>query len=634
MAHRLASLGGVARRAINRASAQAFARPYASSSAHGQGAVAVDSAFQNDDAFLKWTTPEPQAFTHAGILASPATKVRVGARRDLFLGVIALPAARSRDRATEGFSSAGWLFFAHARVRPSVRRALRPRSRAPRARGRPPARALDAARSFDARSVPPLDGVDPPLAHLARPRERALAGSIGRPPRPSVQRSILPSTHSQVTTLANGMRVATEETPFAETATVGVWIDAGSRYETAANNGTAHFLEHMAFKGTAKRTTAGLEEEVENLGAHLNAYTSREQTTYYAKVFKKDVPNAVDILSDILQNSSLEQRHIERERGVILREMEEVEKEVEEVLFDHLHATAFQQTGLGRTILGSADNVRNITKENLSTYIKQHYTAPRMVLVGTGAVDHDALVKLAEGAFSNLPSGDSGESVRKLVSGDPAHFTGSDVRIRDDDMPNTSFCVAFKGASWTSPDAVPLMVMQAMLGSWDKAAAGAGHAGSDLAQDMHSNNLANSYMAFNTNYADTGLFGVHVNTDVREDLDDVAFVVMNSLRNLIYDPKIEDVTRAKQALKSSLLLHGESSTSAAAEEIGRQLLTYGRRIPRAELFARIDAVTVDTVKATAWKYIRDECPAIAAIGPTQFLPDYNWFRSSTYDNFY
>jgi processing peptidase subunit beta len=220
------------------------------------------------------------------------------------------------------------------------------------------------------------------------------------------------------------------------------------------------------------------------------------------------------------------------------------------------------------------------------------------------------------------------------VSGDPAHFTGSDVRIRDDDMPNTSFCVAFKGASWTSPDAVPLMVMQAMLGSWDKAAAGAGHAGSDLAQDMHSNNLANSYMAFNTNYADTGLFGVHVNTDVREDLDDVAFVVMNSLRNLIYDPKIEDVTRAKQALKSSLLLHGESSTSAAAEEIGRQLLTYGRRIPRAELFARIDAVTVDTVKATAWKYIRDECPAIAAIGPTQFLPDYNWFRSSTYDNFY
>jgi len=198
------------------------------------------------------------------------------------------------------------------------------------------------------------------------------------------------------------MRVATEATPHAQTATVGVWIDAGSRYETAANNGTAHFLEHMAFKGTKTRTTAGLEEEIENMGAHLNAYTSREQTTYYAKVFKQDVPKAVDVLSDILQNSSLEPAHVERERGVILREMEEVEKEVEEVLFDHLHATAFQQTGLGRTILGSAENVRTITRENLSAYIGTHYTAPRMVLVGSGAVDHDELVKLATNAFGGL----------------------------------------------------------------------------------------------------------------------------------------------------------------------------------------------------------------------------------------
>ena len=267
------------------------------------------------------------------------------------------------------------------------------------------------------------------------------------------------------------MRVATEHTPHAETAAVGVWIDAGSRYEASANNGTAHFLEHMAFKGTKARTTSGLEEEIENMGGHLNAYTSREQTTYYAKVFKQDVPKAVDILGDILQNSSLQAAHVERERGVILREMEEVEKEVEEVLFDHLHATAFQQTGLGRTILGSADNVRTITRDNLSEYIKQHYTAPRMVLVGTGAVDHDALVKLAEKAFSGLST--SGADVKSLVESDPAHFTGSDVRIRDDDMTTASFCVAFKGASWKSPDAVPLMVMQAMLGSWDKSAPGA-----------------------------------------------------------------------------------------------------------------------------------------------------------------
>jgi processing peptidase subunit beta len=428
------------------------------------------------------------------------------------------------------------------------------------------------------------------------------------------------------------MRVATESTPFAETATIGVWIDAGSRYETASNNGTAHFLEHMAFKGTKTRTTAGLEEEIENMGGHLNAYTSREQTTYYAKVFKADVPKAVEILSDILQNSTMDAAHVERERGVILREMEEVEKEVEEVLFDHLHATAFQRTGLGRTILGSADNVRSITRDDLAAYIGQHYTAPRMVLVGTGAVDHTQLVKLAEGAFASLPA--EGAEVKRLVASDPAHFTGSDVRIRDDDMQTASFCVAFKGASWNSPDAVPLMVMQAMLGSWDKSAPGAANAGSPLAQSLAANDLANSFMAFNTNYADAGLFGVHVSSDAKEHLDDAAYCVMSELRGLIYDPKPEDVTRAKQALKSSLLLHAESSTSAVAEEIGRQLLTYGRRIPRAELFARIDAVTPETVKDVAWRYIRDECPAVAAIGPTQFLPDYNWFRQSTYSNFY
>ena len=435
-----------------------------------------------------------------------------------------------------------------------------------------------------------------------------------------------------MTTLANGLRVATEAVPYAETATVGVWIDAGSRYEDAQTNGTAHFLEHMAFKGTKTRSASGLEEEIENMGCHLNAYTSREQTTYYAKVFKKDVGAAVDILSDILQNSALENAQIERERGVILREMEEVEKDIEEVLFDHLHATAFQQTSLGTTILGSDKCVRSVTQEDLQTYIKTHYTAPRMVVVGTGAVDHDELVKLAEKAFASLPT--EGASTNALVAKNPGHFTGSEVRIRDDDMTTVNFAVAFKGASWTSPDAVPLMVMQAMLGSWDKQAIGADDMMSPLAQAFSANKLGNSFMAFNTNYADTGLFGVHVSSDNIDGLDDTAFAVMREFQNLIYCPEENDLLRAKEALKSSLLLHSESGTSAVAEEVGRQLLTYGKRMSRAELFARIDDVNIETVKSVAWKYIRDQELAIAAIGPTQFLPDYLWFRTSTYNNFY
>ena len=145
-----------------------------------------------------------------------------------------------------------------------------------------------------------------------------------------------------MSTLPNGLTVATESHPHAQTATVGVWIDAGSRAETDATNGTAHFLEHMAFKGTNRRSQRDLELEVENMGAHLNAYTSREQTVYYAKSFRQDVDKSVDIISDILQNSKLETHAIERERDVILREQQEVDKQMEEVVFDHLHAVAFQ----------------------------------------------------------------------------------------------------------------------------------------------------------------------------------------------------------------------------------------------------------------------------------------------------
>ena len=216
-----------------------------------------------------------------------------------------------------------------------------------------------------------------------------------------------------------------------ETATVGVWIDAGSRYETAKNNGAAHFLEHMAFKGTKNRTQKQLEVEIENMGGHLNAYTSREQTVYYAKVFKNDVPKAMEILSDILQNSELDEAAIGRERDVILREAEEVGKQYEEVILDHLHDTAFMGTGLGRTILGPEENIRSLTKADLQSYINTHYTADRFVIAGAGAVDHKQLTELTEKHFGKL-SATPASSV--AIGFDPAIFTGSDKRIRFDSM--------------------------------------------------------------------------------------------------------------------------------------------------------------------------------------------------------
>jgi processing peptidase subunit beta len=214
---------------------------------------------------------------------------------------------------------------------------------------------------------------------------------------------------------------------------VGVWIDAGSRYETAQNNGAAHFLEHMAFKGTKNRTQQQLEIEIENMGAHLNAYTSREQTVYYAKVFKSDVPKAVEILADILQNSLLDEGAITRERDVILRESVEVNKQYEEVILDELHSTAFLGTGLGRTILGPDENIKNLSRHDLHSYISTHYTADRFVIAGAGAVDHKQLRDLTQEHFGGLaPSGNQTGSLAHLF--EPAKFTGSDKRIRYDSM--------------------------------------------------------------------------------------------------------------------------------------------------------------------------------------------------------
>mmetsp|Transcript_1392 Transcript_1392/g.1515 ORF Transcript_1392/g.1515 Transcript_1392/m.1515 type:complete len:478 (+) Transcript_1392:87-1520(+) len=436
---------------------------------------------------------------------------------------------------------------------------------------------------------------------------------------------VLRAPTTDVTTLGNGLRVGSETTIGAETATVGVWIDSGSRYETQANNGAAHFLEHMAFKGTSQRTQKQLEETIENMGGHLNAYTSREQTAYFAKVFKKDVPVAIEIISDILLNSKLDTAAIDRERDVILREMEEVNKNQEELVLDHLHATAFQQSSLGRTILGSEQNIRSLTREQLVDYIQTQYTAPRMVVAGAGAIEHTQLCELADKHFGGLPT-TTPNAVD--VSMEPAVFTGSDYRVKFNSEDIAYMAVAFPTANWTSEYAFPLMLMQLLLGNYDRASGmGASHA-SNLCQDVAENELAFSVNTFNTHYKDTGLFGIYAVCPDNK-VDDMSWYIMNNLIRLIHSVGDEEVTRAKVSLKAAMLLNLDGHNNVA-EEIGRSLLNYGRRMTPAELFSRIDTVTTEDIKATAYKFFNDQDHALAAVGGIHELPDYTWFRRHSY----
>jgi len=363
---------------------------------------------------------------------------------------------------------------------------------------------------------------------------------------------------------------------------------------------------------------------VENIGAHLNAYTSREQTVYYAKVFKQDLPQAMDILSDILQNATFDANAIERERDVILREMQEVEKENEEVIFDRLHETAYQGTGLGRTILGPPENIMSINRDDLTDYIKTHYTAPRVVIAGAGAIEHSQLVDLAEKHFGNLPSSSSDA----LSLADAAVFTGSDIRVRDDSQPLAYTAIAFESAGWASPQAFPLMVMQTLLGCWDRTSGSGANMASQLCTAVAERNLAHSIMSFNTCYKDTGLFGVYAVAEPTS-LQDLMFYTLESMVGLCHNVTEEDVARARTQLKATMLSQLDGS-SQICEDIGRQMLTYGRRMSPAEVFARIDAVDAAAVKAAAKEFINDQDVALAGLGAIHELPDYNWLRRRTY----
>lgn len=433
---------------------------------------------------------------------------------------------------------------------------------------------------------------------------------------------LLSYPQTQVSTLDNGLRVASEKGE-GETATVGVWIDAGSRYETPETNGVAHFLEHMSFKGTLKRTRVQLEKEFENMGGHLNAYTSREQTVFYAKVNQKDVPQAMDVMADMLLNSQYKDDVVKNERDVILREMEEVNSQMEEVLFERLHETAYRGSMLGRTILGPEENIKSITPAQISDYVNAHYSAPRMVVAGAGAVDHADLVSLSDKLLGNVRTTGS-----RPVELEPAHFTGSDIRIRFDDMPLAHIAYAFPTAGWSDPDYYPLMVISTLLGSYNRGIAGSVHSPSELIANVAKEDLAHSLSTFNTHYTDTGLFGVHATCE-QYNCNQLMFEITKSMTSLCYNVDGENLESAKNQLKMHLLAQHNGSTQIC-EEIGRQMLTFGRRLHPTEVIARIDAVDENAIKLCANRYFYDTDFALAAIGPIDELPDYNWLRRKTY----
>jgi len=400
----------------------------------------------------------------------------------------------------------------------------------------------------------------------------------------------------EVTRLPSGLVVVTDAMPHLETASLGVWIGSGSRDERSDEHGISHLLEHMAFKGTTRRTARQIAEEIEAVGGDLNAATSVETTAYYARVLRAHVPLALDVLSDILADPSFDPDELRREQNVIVQEIGAAEDTPDDLIWDKLQETAFPGQPIGRSILGTPVTVRSFDRTRLATYLARNYRAPDMVVVAAGAVDHDAVAAEVERRFASFTG--SAAPVPE-----PARFVGGS-RIETRELEQVHIALAMQGLPQRDPNLFSLQVFTSVLG---------GGMSSRLFQEVREERgLCYAIYAFHSPYSDTGTFGLYAGTDAA-DVAELMQVVVSEINAAAESINAVEVARAKAQMKTGLLMALESS-GARAEQLARQLLYWSRPIPLDELVEKIEAVTVESTRAAGRALIARR-PAVAALGP-------------------
>lgn len=405
----------------------------------------------------------------------------------------------------------------------------------------------------------------------------------------------------EVTRLPTGLTIVSDSMPHLQTASLGVWVGSGSRDEQSNEHGISHLLEHMAFKGTKRRTSRQIAEEIEAVGGDINAATSFETTAYFASVLKADMPLAVDVLSDILTNPTFEPSELKREQNVIVQEIGATEDAPDDLVFDYLQSIAFPNQPMGRSILGTPETVCSFEDDNLRTYLARNYRAPDMVVAATGAIEHEAVVAEVERRFGqfNGPAAPVPQSAK----------FGGGVKLEARDLEQVHIALALEGLPQRHADLFSLQVFAIVLG---------GGMSSRLFQEVREKRgLCYTISAFHAPYADTGMFGIYAGTDAG-DVKELMNVAVNETAAASGNINEAEVARAKAQIKVGLLMALESS-GARARQLANQILTYGRPLPIAEMVARIDAVTVESTRATGTALIARARPAMAALGPSRGL---------------
>jgi predicted Zn-dependent peptidase len=406
----------------------------------------------------------------------------------------------------------------------------------------------------------------------------------------------------QITTLDNGFRIVTENMPGLKSASLGVWVSAGCRHERLEQNGIAHFLEHMAFKGTQKRNALEIAEAIEDVGGYINAYTSREMTAYYVRVLEDDVPLAMDVISDIVLNSIFDPKELEIERGVILQEIGQSLDTPDDIIFDWLQETAYPDQSMGRPILGPAERVRAFSREDLENFVGEHYGPEQMVLAAAGAVDHDQLVQAATEAFGHL------KPTPKFITA-KAEFVGGEMRTVKD-LEQAHFALSLESASYLDDDIYTAQIYATALG---------GGMSSRLFQEVREKRgLCYSIYASAGAFADSGMMTVYAGTS-GDDVAGLANITVDELKRAATDMSDEEVARARAQMKAGMLM-GLEGASSRCERLARTVSIFNRVPHLDEVIAKVDAVDAKRVM----DFAADLCvkpPALALYGPVTDAPD-------------
>ena len=400
----------------------------------------------------------------------------------------------------------------------------------------------------------------------------------------------------QIETLPNGVRLVTEAIPAVRSAALGIWVGGGSREETAEESGASHFIEHMLFKGTASRTAQDLARQTDAIGGQMNAFTTQECTCFYARVLDEHLPQALDILWDMVYHSSFTQEAVETERGVILEEIDMYEDTPDDLCAEKLAAQVFQGSALARPILGAKETLAEMTGDSLRAYHHSHYQGHNTVVSLAGSFSPALLDELRR-RFAALPAG----SPRPLV---PAAYTPGFV-VTPKPIEQNHLTLAFPGLDYNTPRRFALQLLSSILG---------GGVSSRLFQQVREQQgLCYSIYSYGAGHADTGLFCVY--TALNRETEDKALTTIRQVVDQLRTegPTDEELSRAREQSKANVMMSLES-TQSRMSHAGRSLLFSGEILTPEQILAAYDAVTRADVVALAQDIFRWDQVSLSAVG--------------------